>query len=525
MVTLPRWKIVLILLVSLWGLAFAAPNLLPESMLQTMHDRGLTWLPHKTINLGLDLRGGSHLLLKLDLDDVKRTRTRALSQAIRQQARDAKVRLAGVTASGDSVVVTLGDDLKALEQVRKAAQEFDTGLEVTEQDNGKVVVRMSEKGQKDLLDRIVSQTIEVVRRRVDETGTTEPLIQRQGDDRIVLQVPGEQDPSRLKALLSRTARLSFHLVDPNIGPAEVATGQIPANVRMMPMLDEAGRELPVRIEEVLGGDALVDAQANFQDANSVVMFRFDSAGGKRFGDITRANVGRPLAIILDGKVISAPVIREPILGGRGSISGDFTVQEATDLALLLRSGALPATLTVIEERSVGPSLGADSVAAGRTSSLIATIVVMSFMVLGYGLFGMFAAVALGINIALIFAIMSLLQATLTLPGIAGIVLTIGMAVDANVLIFERIREEIRVGRTPIAAIDAGYNRAMTAIIDSNITTLISALFLFGFGAGPIRGFAVTLVVGTITSLFAAIMVTRLFVLVWYRRTKPATIIL
>ena len=521
MVNLPRWKIILILLVSFLGIAYAVPNLLPSQTLLALP----SWLPHRTINLGLDLRGGSHLLLKVDLAEVTRSRSRGLSQAIRQEGRDSKVRLAGITTAGEAVLVTLGDDAKALDTVKKAARDFDATLEVVETDPGKVSVRLSEKGQKALMDRVIAQTIEVVRRRVDETGTTEPIIQRQGDDRIVLQVPGEQDPSRLKNLLSRTARLSFHAVDISIGPVEQAMGKVPVNVRMLPMVNDDKRKIPVKVEEIVGGDNLVDAQTNFQDANSVVSFRFDNAGGRRFGEATKLNVGQPIAIVLDDKVISAPVVREPILGGRGVISGDFTVQEAGDLALLLRSGALPASLTVVEERSVGPSLGADSVSAGRTSSLIATIVVMVFMILGYGLFGVFAATALGINIAMIFAVMSVLQATLTLPGIAGIVLTIGMAVDANVLIFERIREETRNGRSPIAAIDAGYNRAMAAIIDSNLTTLISALFLFSFGAGPIRGFAVTLVIGTVTSLFSAIMVTRLFVLAWYRKTRPAQIVL
>jgi preprotein translocase subunit SecD len=525
MVLLPRWKIVVILLVSFLGLAYAAPNILGAETLSAWQKAVPSWLPGKTINLGLDLRGGSHLLLKVDLVEVTRSRARGLSQAIRQEARDAKVRLASINAVGDSVAVTLGDDPKALETVQKSARDFDAALEVVETDSGKVMVRLTEKGEKSLMDRVIAQTIEVVRRRVDETGTTEPIIQRQGDDRIVLQVPGEQDPARLKNLLSRTARLSFHAVDLSVGPVEQATGKIPSSVRMLPMVDKENQKLPVRIEEIVGGDSLVDSQTSFENADIGVTFRFDNAGGKRFGEATKINVGKPIAIVLDGKVISAPVVREPILGGRGVISGDYTAQEAGDLALLLRSGALPASLTVVEERSVGPSLGADSVAAGRTSSLMATVIVMVFMILGYGLFGIFAAVALGVNIALIFAIMSALQATLSLPGIAGIVLTIGMAVDSNVLVFERIRDEIRNGRTPIAAIDAGYNRALTAIVDSNLTTLISALFLFSFGAGPVRGFAVTLVIGTVTSLFSAIMLTRVFVLAWYRKTRPTQIIL
>lgn len=371
---------------------------------------------------------------------------------------------------------------------------------------------------------VVQQSIEIVRRRIDETGTREPSIQRQGENRIVVQLPGVDDPERVKDLLGQTARMSFHLVDEDVVPG---VDPIPPGSRLLPSreIGPAGQpyEFVIRNRVMVSGDNLVDAQATFQDGQPVVSFRFDSVGAQRFGDATRNNVGRLFAIVLDDEVISAPVIREPILGGRGVISGSFTTQEAQDLALLLRAGALPAELVILEERSIGPGLGADSIAAGQFASILGAVLVVVFMVAVYGLFGTMASAALIINIILLLASLTILQATLTLPGIAGIVLTIGMAVDANVLIFERIREEVRAGRGPVSAIDYGYREAMSAIIDANVTTLIAALLLYQFGTGPIRGFAVTLSIGLVTSMFTAIMVTRLFMVSWLRagRTKKA----
>ena len=370
---------------------------------------------------------------------------------------------------------------------------------------------------------MVEQAIEIVRRRVDELGTREPTIQRQGSDRIVVQVPGLDDPERLKDILGKTAKLTFHLLDPNTPRAQPGTA-VPPGARLLSSddSDATGNTIHyvVRKRVEVSGDRLIDAQPTFDQGQPVVNFRFDTVGGKKFGDTTSKHVGENLAIVLDNKVISAPRIRTAILGGSGIITGSFTVQSANDLALLLRAGALPAPLLILEERTVGPSLGADSIAAGQMASVIGIVLVVAFMFASYGRFGAMADLALLINMALIAAALSMLQATLTLPGIAGIVLTIGMAVDANVLIFERIREEVRGGRTPISAVDAGYRRALTTIIDSNLTTLVAALLLFGLGSGPIKGFAVTLSIGIMTSMFTAIMVTRLMIVTWLRRVGP-----
>ncbi|MDH5189533.1 MAG: protein translocase subunit SecD, partial [Rhodospirillaceae bacterium] len=369
--------------------------------------------------------------------------------------------------------------------------------------------------------------VEIVRRRIDETGVREPTIVRQGEERILVQLPGIDDPERVKRLLGKTAKLTFHLVAPNSSDA-ILSGRVPPGTRLLPSVTNVpGQQNKYLIKKrvMVSGDTLIDATPGFDSRNNepVVNFRFDSAGAKRFGDVTVKNVGNPFAIVLDGKVISAPVIREPILGGAGQISGNFSTEEAKDLSLLLRAGALPAPLTVLEERSVGPGLGADSIASGKVASIVGLMFVIVFMALYYGRFGLMADAALIMNIILIIGALSALQATLTLPGIAGIVLTIGMAVDANVLIFERIREEIKNGRTVISAIESGYARAITTIIDANVTTLIAALLLYQFGSGPVRGFAVTLAVGIATSMFTAIWLTRLIVIAWLRRTRPQTL--
>jgi preprotein translocase subunit SecD len=383
----------------------------------------------------------------------------------------------------------------------------------------------TDAGVSQRLATVVEQSIEVIRRRVDELGTVEPSIQRQGSDRILVEAPGERDPTRLKDIIGRTAQLTFHLVDVTADPVDAAAGRSPAGTIVIPSVDEP--TIPYVVEEVplLSGEDLTDAQAAFEQQTNepVVSFRLSTNGARRFAIVTSENVGRPFAIVLDNEVISAPVIREPITGGSGQISGSFTVQTANDLAVLLRAGALPARLAVIEERTVGPGLGADSIAAGRIASLIGAVAVAVFMVLAYGLFGVFANLALIVNIILIFAVLTLLQATLTLPGIAGIVLTMGMAVDSNVLIFERIREEQRMGRSAVTAIDTGFQRAFGTIMDANITTLIAAAVLFQMGSGPVRGFAVTLTVGVITTVFTAISFTRLLVAVWVRRRRPTTV--
>jgi len=397
-------------------------------------------------------------------------------------------------------------------------------------DGNNIIVSYTEQARKELVDRAISQSLEVVRRRVDELGTTEPSIQRQGEDRIVVQVPGLDDPSRLRAILGRTAKMNFHLVNEEKTASQARATGMPPGTIILPSADAGDRaaginEYLIDRRVVVSGDNLIDSQPTFNDGRPVVSFRFDAAGGARFGDMTSKNAGRRLAIVLDGEVISAPRINEPILGGNGIITGQFSVQEANDLSLLLRAGALPAPMQILEERSVGPGLGQDSVEAGEIAAVLGLVFVIAFMVISYGRFGIYADIALLMNLILVLAVMSVLQATLTLPGIAGIVLTVGMAVDANVLIFERIREERNNGRTIINAIDAGYRSAMSTILDANLTTLIAALVLFSFGSGPIKGFAVTLAIGIITSMFSAIWVTRLLISVWVKRRRPTELVL
>jgi len=376
----------------------------------------------------------------------------------------------------------------------------------------------------------VAQSIEIIRNRIDELGTTEPNIQRQGEDRVLVQVPGEGDSQRVKDLIGRTARMAFHLLHETWTPGQPVPERAPRRSFIAPSYekipgsnDQPVRQYLVSSRENVSGEHLVDAQPTLYENRPVVSFRFDAAGARDFAETTRENTGRFLAILLDDEVISAPVIDEPILAGSGIIRGQFSIREVNDLALLLRAGALPAELTFLEERTVGPSLGADSIEAGKVAAVIGMVLVVGFMIISYGMFGAMAVVALGFNLALILAVLSGIQATLTLPGIAGIVLTVGMAVDANVLIFERIREEIANNRSPISAVDAGYSRAMTTIIDSNLTTGIAALLLFALGSGPIKGFAVTLGFGILASMFTAIMVTRLMIVTWLRRARPKSI--
>ncbi len=396
-------------------------------------------------------------------------------------------------------------------------------LEVTRNDSDGVTLTVTEPGLNNRISAAIQASIETIRRRVDAFGTTEPSIQRQGRNRILVQVPGVSDVERLKGLIGETGKLEFKLVDPSANAAEVAASKkVPPGDELVYSSDDPPVPYVLKDQVLVSGENLVDAQPGFDSRTGepVVTFRFDAAGAKRFGRVTQENVGLPFAIVLDNKVISAPVIREPILGGTGQISGNFSVQEANDLSVLLRSGALPAKLTVIEERTVGASLGADSIESGKKAAIAGLVLVVVFMFLAYGLFGLFANLALIINIAMIFAVLSLMGATLTLPGIAGIVLVIGIAVDANVLINERIREEIRSGKSPFAAVDAGYARALTTIIDSNVTTLIAVLVLFWLGSGPVRGFAVTLTIGILTSMFTAVTVTRMMVAYWLRRARP-----
>jgi protein-export membrane protein SecD len=538
-----RWKMILVFGVVIAGILFALPNLFPAATMARLP----AWLPHKQVNLGLDLQGGAHLLYQLDEKEMIGDWLNTMRGDVRETLRRARVGYTDLAQNvpNRSVSVKIRDAAdvdKAYDELRKLAQPIGGNvfsgfsgydMDVAKDGTDGITLTVTDLGLAHRMDSAIQASIETIRRRVDAFGTTEPSIQREGRNRVLVQVPGIQDVQRLKELIGKTGKLEFKLVDPSVNAVQVAeTKQVPVGDELVFGNPPSGAppgspQIPyvLKSQVLVSGQNLVDAQAAFDQRTGepVVTFRFDAAGAKRFALVTQENVGLPFAIVLDDKVISAPVIREPILGGTGQISGSFSVQEANDLAVLLRSGALPAKLTVIEERTVGASLGADSIASGKKAALMGLALVMIFMLAGYGLFGMFANVALIFNIALIFAVLSLMGATLTLPGIAGIVLTIGIAVDANVLINERIREEIRAGKSPYAAVDAGYARALVTIIDSNVTTLIAVLVLFWLGSGPVRGFAVTLTVGILASMFTAVTVTRLMVSYWLRWTRPQLI--
>ncbi len=492
-----------------------------------------SFMPSGLVNLGLDLRGGAHLLAEVQVEDVYAQRLEALWPEVRDALRPERdtvgtIRLQPSGPMELRIRISQPDGMaRALEVVRGLAQPVvsltgagETDLAVSGEGD-EVVVRLSEAERQATDERTVRQSLEIIRRRVDEVGTREPTIQRQGEDRILIQVPGLGSADELKALIGTTAQLTFQPVVSRTTNPDQAPG--PNNV-LYPSVDEEGVYYVLEDVPVVTGEDLVDAQPSFDtNGRPAVNFRFNPHGARLFGDYTAENVGSPFAIVLDSEVISAPRINEHIPGGSGIITGNFTVEESTNLAVLLRAGALPAEMTFLEERTIGPELGADSIAAGEIASLVAFAGVLVFMALSYGWFGMIANVALILNVAMLFGLLSAIGATLTLPGIAGIVLTIGMAVDANVLVFERIREELKNKRGPARAIDLGYEKALSAIIDANITTFLTAGILFIMGSGPVRGFAVTLGLGLITSVFTAIFVTRLMVVIWFERRRPKTL--
>ncbi|MGB6909377.1 MAG: protein translocase subunit SecD [Methyloceanibacter sp.] len=536
MLHFPQWKVILVAGIVIAGIVFSLPNLFPRSTMEEMP----SWLPHKQVSLGLDLQGGAHLLYQLDENEMIDDWLGNIRSDVRETLRRNRISYIDlnqdIAARTVSVKIREGADFdKAYTELRKLAVPVGgtfggfsgaNNLDIERSGDNTVLFEATEAGLNQRMSSAIEASIETIRRRVDAFGTTEPTIQRQGRNRVLVQVPGISDVERLKKLIGETGKLEFRLVDPGVNAQELAQSkQVPPDDELLYSTDTPPIPYAIRRQALVSGENLVDAQPGFDQRTGepVVTFRFDAAGAKRFARATQENVGLPFAIILDGKVISAPVIREPILGGSGQISGNFGVQEATDLSVLLRSGALPAKLTVIEERTVGASLGADSIASGKKATWLGLLLVVLFMFAAYGLFGVFANIALFVNIVLIFAVLSLIGSTLTLPGIAGIVLTIGIAVDANVLINERIREEIRSGKSPVASIEAGYTRAMTTIVDSNVTTLISTLVLFWLGSGAVRGFAVTLTIGIIASMFTAVTVTRLMVSYWLRWTRPATV--
>jgi preprotein translocase subunit SecD len=554
MLNLPRWQTIVIIAITVLSGVFALPNLLPAAVLD--HLPG--WYSQSRINLGLDLRGGAHFLLEADLRSVLAERLTNLGDSVRGELRKQQVGFKDITVDqGRAVTVVLRDEAqraKAIEAIRSV----DPSIAVSGQGD---TIHLAYADQ-DLFRRkkeVIDQSIEILRRRVDETGTIEPTIVRQGDDRILLQVPGIKDTTDLKRKINQTAKLTFHLVNEDVaaaGPGATVpptTYMVPtregmqelrrsnpkaweeiqaANPRMSP--EQICRRyqpqcLPVLKRVVVGGEDLDDAKATFeqqQGGRPIISFTFNAAGGRAFCAATRANVGKRLAIQLDNEIISAPVVQSAICGGSGIITGTFTTQQTQEQALLLRSGALPATLTIIEERTVGADLGADAIRDGTVAAIVGTILVALFMFVAYGpIFGGFANLAMLVNLLMVFAGMSILGASLTLPGMAGLVLTVGMAVDSNVLIYERVREEKALGRSAFSSLATGYERAMSAIIDANLTTLIAGVLLFGFGSGPIRGFATTLSLGLLTSMFSSTIFTRMLLSVWVRWRRPTELVI
>ncbi|MEX0308210.1 MAG: protein translocase subunit SecD [Ruegeria sp.] len=551
MLQIDSWKRVLIWAVCVIGLLMALPNAFYTRVEQSNDAKAAielgidtpemqaeaaqwpNWLPSSLVNLGLDLRGGAHLLAEVQVGDVYESRMEAMWPEIRDALRDERATVGTIRkqpSEPDEIRVKISQPegmSRALEVVRGLARQVQTltGVGATDiearADGDTIVVQLSEAERLASDDRTVRQSLEIIRRRIDEVGTREPTIQRQGADRILIQVPGIGSAGELKEIIGTTAQLTFNPVvgrgtDPDAIPG--------VGEKVVPSIDENGVFYTLESAPVVTGEELVDAQPAFdQNGRPAVNFRFNTSGARKFGDYTLENIGAPFAIVLDDEVISAPVIQSHIPGGSGIITGNFTVEESTNLAVLLRAGALPAGLEFLEERTIGPELGQDSIDAGKVATMVAFVAVLVFMALSYGLFGLFANIALILNVGLLFGLLSLIGATLTLPGIAGIVLTVGMAVDANVLIFERIREELKSAKGPARAIELGYEKALSAILDANVTTFITAVILFAMGSGPVRGFSITLGLGILTSVFTAIFVTRLMIVMWFERRRPKTI--
>jgi preprotein translocase subunit SecD len=517
------WRVAAIVALVLAAIWLIVPNFLPVATLASLQKSLPSFVPARAIVLGLDLQGGAHVLLEVDSQSVTHTQIEALRDDVRGKLREGRISIAGgIAMQPKGVQVRIADAAereKALPLLQSLNQPIANAiigasghtLDFNETSDGAIQITLTDAAITDKIRHAVSQSIEVLRRRVDALGTTEPNIQQQGADRVLVEVPGLQDTTRLKEILGTTAKLEFRLVaDPSDPPNEVDN-----------LPQQQGGTIPVEKRVMVEGEDLIDAQAAFdQNGQPDVTFRFNLRGGQRFGQVTSENVGRPFAIVLDGKVISAPRILGPITGGSGQITGNFSVEEADNLAVLLRAGALPAKLTIVEERTVGPGLGQDSIDAGKRAALVGGVLVVVYMLATYGIFGVFADLALAVHILFIFASMAILGATLTLPGIAGVVFTIGMAVDSNVLIYERIREESHLGRSVISALDAGFRRAFATIIDSNVTMFVAAVILYLFGSGPVRGFAVSLGLGILTSVVTAVTMTRMMIATWYRYKRP-----
>lgn len=518
MIKFQWWKIVFIYATCLIGLVVALPNALTPDQ----RDALPSWFPKKTVNLGLDLQGGSHLVLEVDLDTAIRRSYDNLEDEVRSLLRKEGFHYRDMLSKGINGISFLAfkpDEVAAIKTL------LGTNLREAQisEENGTFSIALTPERLTEMQVHAVDQTLEILRMRVDEFGVAEPVIQREGVNRVIIELPGIEDPARAKGIIGRTAQLNFHMVDESTSVEEALRVGAPAGSAIFYEQAPEGQELPIvlRKRPAISGENLAQARSGFdQHGSPAVNITFDNRGTLKFADLTRENVGKRMAIVLDGVVYSAPVLREPILGGSAEITGSFTVKEAEDLAMVLRSGALPAPVKIVEERTVGPSLGQDSIEAGTTAVILGFVFVLVIMAIFYRGFGMAANVALFFNLVLIVAAMTLIGATLTLPGLAGMVLTLGMAVDANVLVFERIREETRRGRSPMMAIDAGYKTAFMTILDSNLTTLITAFVMFYLGSGPIRGFALTLSVGLVISMFTALMLTRYLMVLWLKSAKP-----
>ena len=503
----------LIFIISFFAFIYALPNIVPNFSFDNIS----TYLPGKKVNLGLDLKGGSYILLKAEMDTSETEFLDNTANSIRSDLRKNKIRYKGLNYNNGKIVFKIRKN-EQIDITKTLLEKYKTNFIISIVEN-KFVLNFSDNGRKSLYSSTLKKALEIVRRRIDESGTKEPLIQSQGLDRILVQLPGVDDPDRIKNLLGKTAKLSFRFTHPRVNSNElVKDSSVPPGYILLPEENDENTYYLIQKRVMISGEDLIDANPGFdQDGNPAVMFSLSTSGGKKFGRITGKNIGKPFAIVLDNKVISAPVIQGQIFSN-GQITGRFSVQESKDLALVLRAGALPVPLTILEERSVGPGLGKDSIDSGKFASMVAIIVVMVFMFFYYGVYGLFANVSLMMNMVFLISILTVMQATLTLPGIAGIVLTIGMAVDANVLIFERIREEYFVRKNILESIDEGFKRAVSTIIDANLTTFIAAFALFIFGSGPIKGFSITLMIGLVTSMFTAIIITK-YQIISYARFK------
>lgn len=535
MLDFPRWKTLGISLILLAGVLFSIPSFLPEKTFERLPS-----FAQMKVNLGLDLAGGSHLLLEADVADLQKTQLANMEKTVRAAMRgergpDDDIAIGELSTAGDKISFLVRDQAK-LDEARDRLFNETRGAGLTGQrdwridivDTTRIVLTPTAAGQKQAVANAMDTARDIIDKRVNALGTREPTIIRQGDDRIVVQVPGLQDPQQLKDLIGKTARLEFRMVDANADPNDAAAGRVPVGSEIVPYAEGAGNGATfevLRRQVMISGEQLLDASQGYdaQSGQPVVNIRFDSGGSTTFAKVTAQNVGKRFAMVLDGRVLSAPSINEPILGGSAQISGSFTVATANNLAISLRSGALPVKMTVVEERTVTPELGQDSIEKGVIAGIVATVSVLTLMLVVYGRFGVYANIALIFNVFLIIATMAAFNATLTLPGIAGFVLTIGAAVDANVLINERIREELKRGRRPFQAVELGYTEASRAIFDANVTNVIAAALMFWFGSGPIKGFAVVLTIGIVTSVFTAVTVTRMFAARWLRAQRPTSI--